>query len=98
MWPWIAALLTGLPVLYVASFGLTCWLVSRVDFLPSTVLGIYRPVEVAISHSRAAETAFLWYAELASPATSWWHLDRHERLTLGYYPPPPPFMRSSARR
>src|SRR5262245_66586319 len=33
-WPWIVALLIGLPVLYVASFGPACWLADRgvVDF------------------------------------------------------------------
>ena len=29
LWPWIVALLIGLPVLYVASFGPVCWLSSR---------------------------------------------------------------------
>ncbi len=28
IWPWIAALLVGLPVLYVASFGAACWWAS----------------------------------------------------------------------
>ena len=31
VWPWIAGLLVGLPVLYVASFGPACWLTSRLD-------------------------------------------------------------------
>jgi hypothetical protein len=31
LWPWIAALLIGLPVLYVASFGPACWLTSALD-------------------------------------------------------------------
>lgn len=30
VWPWIAALLIGLPVLYVASFGPACWLIWNV--------------------------------------------------------------------
>jgi hypothetical protein len=29
LWPWIAAALIGLPVLYVASFGPACWIVSH---------------------------------------------------------------------
>ena len=28
LWPWIAVLLIGLPVLYVASFGPVCWLTA----------------------------------------------------------------------
>ena len=28
VWPWITALLIGLPVSYVASFGPACWLLS----------------------------------------------------------------------
>ena len=31
LWPWIVALLIGLPVLYVASFGPACWITSRAD-------------------------------------------------------------------
>ena len=29
LWPWIVALLIGLPVVYVASFGPACWLADR---------------------------------------------------------------------
>ncbi len=31
LWPWIVTLLIGLPVLYVASFGPACWILSRRD-------------------------------------------------------------------
>jgi hypothetical protein len=31
LWPCILALLIGLPVLYVASFGPSCWMMSRID-------------------------------------------------------------------
>ena len=31
VWPWIAALLIGLPALYVASFGPACWVSSYVE-------------------------------------------------------------------
>ena len=36
-WPWIAALLIGLPALYVAVFAAVCAFVER-DFLPTSVL------------------------------------------------------------
>ncbi len=41
IWPWIVALLIGLPMLYVASFGPACWLADRdvVDF--TSVLRAY---------------------------------------------------------
>src|SRR5262245_191370 len=37
LWPWIVALLIGLPLLYVASFGAACALIER-DVLPMSVL------------------------------------------------------------
>jgi hypothetical protein len=48
VWPWIAALLIGLPVLYVTSFGPACWISSRVEPSGETVSLIYRPVAWAI--------------------------------------------------
>jgi hypothetical protein len=47
VWPWIAALLVGLPVLYVASFGPACWLVSRQHLTPRQGWTIFRPLVVA---------------------------------------------------
>ena len=43
VWPWIVALLIGLPVLYVLSFGPACWLVARgkIPFAPTAA--VYRP-------------------------------------------------------
>ena len=37
LWPWIVALLIGLPVLYVASFGPACGLVEH-ELLPRSIL------------------------------------------------------------
>jgi hypothetical protein len=31
VWPWLAALVIGLPVLYFVSFGPTCWVTSYVQ-------------------------------------------------------------------
>src|SRR5262249_59566050 len=36
LWPWIVALLIGLPVLYVASFGPACWLTDQ-EIVPAAV-------------------------------------------------------------
>jgi hypothetical protein len=49
VWPWIVALLIGLPVLYVASFGPACWFacetgVAYRDVKPSRGLFIYWPL------------------------------------------------------
>jgi hypothetical protein len=48
LWPWIASLLIGLPLLYVASFGPASWIASRTDDFgetPEILLTLYRPVE-----------------------------------------------------
>ena len=51
VWPWIVALLVGLPVLYVASFGPACWLADRYsDRCLHPVAYVYRPF-VAIANS-----------------------------------------------
>jgi hypothetical protein len=45
VWPWIVALLIGLPVLYVASFGPACWLYGN-GIIPARTGGwAYRAYE-----------------------------------------------------
>jgi hypothetical protein len=44
VWPWIAAVLIGLPVLYVASFGPACWIASRTGVCMSMLPVVYRPM------------------------------------------------------
>jgi len=48
VWPWIAAQIIGLPVLYVASFGPACWVMSQVDVggwvEPHSAMRIYSPL------------------------------------------------------
>jgi hypothetical protein len=44
VWPWIVALLIGLPVLYVLSFGPACWISSRLGRAEEVVFFIYEPV------------------------------------------------------
>ena len=41
LWPWIVALLIGLPVLYVASFGPACWIVSHADMNGQFITVLY---------------------------------------------------------
>jgi hypothetical protein len=47
IWPWIVALLVGLPVLYVASFGPACWISSRVPILKIPMRSLFTPLAKA---------------------------------------------------
>ena len=63
VWPWIAALLIGLPVLYVASFGLACRLVRRDVLRGDDVAHFYRPiVEYASTGPAWIRRAAEWYS------------------------------------
>ena len=44
LWPWIAATLIGLPVLYVASFGPACWISSHTGRGANVVSIVFQPV------------------------------------------------------
>jgi len=44
LWPWFAALLIGLPVLYVASFGPACWVADHHEPAWKPVWEIYYPL------------------------------------------------------
>jgi hypothetical protein len=81
VWPWIAALLIGLPVLYVASFGPACWVTSRLNFGARSISVIYRPIIRAAFGdpgtdeipSETLNRAFQWYGDLgARPDWGWW--------------------------
>jgi hypothetical protein len=48
VWPWNVALLIGLPVLYVASFGPACWIAIRIDGDEDAWNCIYHPVIVCV--------------------------------------------------
>jgi len=75
VWPWIVALLVGLPVLYVASFGPACWVSSRAMFGQQLVATTYRPVLAFLSMSGdhpPIDRAILWYATVgAAPGYKW---------------------------
>src|SRR5438477_12997376 len=44
-WPWIVAVLIGVPVLYVASFGPACWIADRAAWPSQDALAkIYAPL------------------------------------------------------
>jgi hypothetical protein len=65
------ALLIGLPVLYVASFGPICWTASRLNVGETTLPTIYRPVTWMMLRDEQAAAAMSWYARLGS--TGSWH-------------------------
>lgn len=44
VWPWIAALLIGLPLMYVVSFGPACWVSSRAAIALQVLPTVYRPI------------------------------------------------------
>jgi hypothetical protein len=69
VWPWIVALLIGLPVLYVASFGPACWLESRGYVDADTVGPTYWPIVALYSSWRIipVSEAIYWYATIGVP-------------------------------
>jgi hypothetical protein len=76
LWPWIMALLIGLPVLYLASFGPACWLRARYEDKgtwdgPWAIADvIYRPVLAAWWYGQSETSAEMieWYANFGSPS------------------------------
>lgn len=44
VWPWVVGVLIGLPLLYVASFGLGCWQHSRERLSYKHLSCVYRPL------------------------------------------------------
>ena len=65
VWPWIVAVLTGLPVIYVASFGPAVWVMDSVGSGNITVSVVYRPMLALIRHGPPPlSNAILRYANL----------------------------------
>jgi hypothetical protein len=72
LWPWIVALLIGVPVLYVASFGPACWWFSEVSAANFSRIHVerasraphaYWPVGwIAIHGPASVRRAIGWYA------------------------------------
>ncbi|MGE5194175.1 MAG: hypothetical protein ACM3U2_16890 [Deltaproteobacteria bacterium] len=71
VWPWIAALLIGLPVLYVESFGPACWLADRDALSFRTVVRGYPWLyQLATYNKQPWGRGLRWYANAAkSPDT-----------------------------
>jgi len=65
LWPWIVALLIGLPVLYVASFGPACWLMHRGVVTRRTSGWLFAPVErTMIRGPEWVSSSLFWYSTL----------------------------------
>jgi hypothetical protein len=63
IWPWIVALLIGLPVLYVASLGPACWLADRGMISWSEV---YRPLaRLAAKHPGPVQDVYCFLGGIA---------------------------------
>ena len=79
VWPWILALLIGLPVLYVASFGPACWMTMRLN-LPSEVINVgYRPIVWSFDQMpREIRDFAMWYSEVGGNGKGIWYCDTSE--------------------
>jgi hypothetical protein len=75
LWPWIVALLIGLPVMYVASFGPACWWFSKepitaIDPFAETVPAVaraYWPIGWSAKYGPSVvRNSIAWYATLFS--------------------------------
>jgi len=62
---WTLAAVVGLPVLYVASFGLACWLADK-DLLPfDPIESAFLPIaELVTDGPEPFRRAILWYASI----------------------------------
>jgi hypothetical protein len=67
VWPWIVALLIGLPVIYMLSWGPAMKLLFCVplpDSIGTAILAIYYPVHQFAEQSETATTFLQWYLPL----------------------------------
>ena len=71
---WTLSVVVGLPVLYVASFGPWCWIVSHTAEEYPQIPVIFEPLTWSFKQSRVGN-AVQWYTELGA-ADGWrWHAD-----------------------
>jgi hypothetical protein len=79
LWPWIVALLIGLPVLYVVSFGPACWVSSQSQVGGELVSVAYQPIlRIALSTPvNPAKAALVNYGLLFSADGWYFHKDSY---------------------
>ena len=84
VWPWIVALLIGLPVLYIASFGPACWIFRWGSLSEGHLRKAYGPIldrEEAIP--AGIRRAASWYSGPAEDGRDMvLHLNRRVRVQL----------------
>ena len=62
VWPWIAALLVGLPITYVVSFGPACFLGHKNVISARAIKMTYRPIIAAMDDGPlSVQCALYWY-------------------------------------
>ncbi len=69
-WPWIATLLVGLPVLYVASFGPVCWITASPPPFgrkPHRAMIVYWPLGDVAMGKGPIGAALQWWIRLGTP-------------------------------
>ncbi len=69
VWPWIVAMLIGLPVLYVLSWGPACWLAVRIEMAESRIFQVgYWPIgRIIYVGVPVADATLVAYAEFGLP-------------------------------
>jgi hypothetical protein len=81
LWPWIAALLIGLPVLYVLSFGPACWVASRNRAALLSLNSVYLPIGWTLEHGpQVVSNSLEFYVRMGMPP--------HSAILLQYGPFP----------
>src|SRR5262245_32900458 len=71
VWPWIAALLIGLPVLYLASFGPACWVSSRMNYGAGMIPVVYAPIVKCLSSRKMWLRRTVSYFSKLGAAREW---------------------------
>ena len=82
LWPLLTAALIGLPVLYDASFGPSCWITNRLGSTTGAgiVSRVFDPAIRLGSHSESVLQFAGWYSEVGA-AVGWkWQVHQWHQL------------------
>jgi hypothetical protein len=72
VWPWVIALLIGLPMLYIASFGPACWLADHKVVSAGGVFRVFRPlIWITARCPGRVSDAFIAYSEICKPDSNY---------------------------
>jgi hypothetical protein len=87
LWPWIVAVLTGLPVLYVASFGPACWIVSHANLSGKIATVPYRPMIWSWQYGPEFLSRTIYRYSTVGAAKGWdWSLPLDQNLSAEVIP------------